>query len=221
MESRQRSSAEVAQFEREIAKMTEYMRKQQLEYQVKRGGRGRARIFVPFKSFSKVFKTIKTCHHFHLFSPHPPSLSPSPSLSLSLSPPPPQEALLPLHKKMGRVEEMEKENLKIHQLNLNLTGELEDYRHQTKTLMADLRTKEEEVASLREQAGSRGLSSSDVSIYLCATLWEWVLYGQRQPSIYLIEWCIILIYLVIHCSAIMSIWTIVHVCKLFYLMDNW
>ena len=64
---------------------------------------------------------------------------------------------------MGRAEETEKENLKIHQLNLNLAGELEDYRHQTKTLMADLRAKEEEIASLRETVGTRGQLSSDVS----------------------------------------------------------
>ena len=74
-----------------------------------------------------------------------------------------QEALQSLQKKVGRAEETEKENLKIHQLNLNLTRELEDYRHQTKTLMADLRAKEEEIASLRETVGTRGQLSSDVS----------------------------------------------------------
>ena len=65
---------------------------------------------------------------------------------------------------MGRAEETEKENLKIHQLNLNLAGELEDYRHQTKTLMADLRAKEDEISSLRETVGTRGQLSSDVSV---------------------------------------------------------
>ena len=69
-----------------------------------------------------------------------------------------------LQKKVGRAEETEKENLKIHQLNLNLAGELEDYRHQTKTLMADLRAKEDEIASLRETVGTRGQLSSDVSV---------------------------------------------------------
>ncbi|CAI8049860.1 hypothetical protein GBAR_LOCUS27449 [Geodia barretti] len=104
VESSQRTSAEVAEYEQQMAQTTEYMRKQQLEY---------------------------------------------------------QEALQSLQKKVGRAEETEKENLKIHQLNLNLAGELEDYRHQTKTLMADLRAKEEEIASLRETVGTRGQLSSD------------------------------------------------------------
>jgi hypothetical protein len=34
VESRQRTSAEVAEYEQQIAQMTEYMRKLQLEYQV-------------------------------------------------------------------------------------------------------------------------------------------------------------------------------------------
>ena len=42
VESRQRTSAEVAKYEQEMTQMTEYMRKQQLEYQVqythKQGG---------------------------------------------------------------------------------------------------------------------------------------------------------------------------------------
>ena len=65
---------------------------------------------------------------------------------------------------VGRADEVEKENLKIHQLNLNLTGELEDYRHQTKTLLADLRRKEEEIATLQQQRNKLG--SSDVSHYV-------------------------------------------------------
>ena len=60
---------------------------------------------------------------------------------------------------------MEQENLKIHQINLNLTGELEDYRNQTKTLLADLRAREEELTSVREretqmQSGGSGQFTS-------------------------------------------------------------
>ena len=68
---------------------------------------------------------------------------------------------------------MEDENLTIHQLNLNLAGELEDYRHQTKTLLADLRAKEDEIASLRERAGTRKQLSSDVSSSIvCVCVWR-------------------------------------------------
>ena len=92
-----------------------------------------------------------------------------------------------LQKKVGRAEETEKENLKIHQLNLNLAGELEDYRHQTKTLMADLRAKEDEIASLRETVGTRGQLSSDVSDtysvlgagHVCDCVCVCVLWGDR------------------------------------------
>lgn len=72
-----------------------------------------------------------------------------------------QEALQSLQKKVGLADEMQQENLKIHQLNLTLTGELEDYRHQTKTLLADLRQREEEIAALQQNRGQFG--SSDVS----------------------------------------------------------
>ena len=72
-----------------------------------------------------------------------------------------QEALQSLQKKVGLVDEVQKENLKIHQLNVTLTGELEDYRHQTKSLIADLNQKDEEIARLQE-ARSHSLSS-DVS----------------------------------------------------------
>ena len=72
-----------------------------------------------------------------------------------------QEALQSLQKKVGLVDEMQQENLKIHQLNLTLTGELEDYRHQTKRLLTDLRQKEEEIASLRQSRSQFG--SSEVS----------------------------------------------------------
>ena len=96
MATRQSSSAELAQAERESAQMAEFIRKQQLEY---------------------------------------------------------QEALQSLQKKAGLMDDLQQENLKIHQLNLTLTGELEDYRNQTKTLLADLRHKDEEIAKL-QQSGS-------------------------------------------------------------------
>jgi hypothetical protein len=66
-----------------------------------------------------------------------------------------QEALQSLQKKVGLVDEMQQENLKIHQLNLTLTGELEDYRHQTKRLLTDLRQKEEEIATLKVELESK------------------------------------------------------------------
>ena len=72
-----------------------------------------------------------------------------------------QEALQSLQKKVGLVDEMQQENLKIHQLNLTLTGELEDYRHQTKRLLTDLRQKEEEIATLKVSRSQFG--RSDVS----------------------------------------------------------
>jgi chromosome segregation ATPase len=76
-----------------------------------------------------------------------------------------QEALQSLQKKVGLVDEMQQENLKIHQLNLTLTGELEDYRHQTKRLLTDLRQKEEEIATLklsRNQFGSSDRSQLEL-----------------------------------------------------------
>ena len=104
MESRHVSRSELAKIQQELTQMSDYMRKQQLEY---------------------------------------------------------QEALSSLQRKVGRADEMEQENLKIHQLNVNLAAELEDYRQQTKTLLADLRQKEEEIASLRQRRSQ--FSSSDVS----------------------------------------------------------
>ena len=69
-----------------------------------------------------------------------------------------QEALQSLQKRVGLADELQQENLKIHQMNLTLTGELEDYRHQTKTLLADLRLKDEEVARLQQSRSQFGHS---------------------------------------------------------------
>ena len=73
-----------------------------------------------------------------------------------------QEALQALQKKIGVIDEMQVENLKIHQLNVTLTGELEDYRQQTKTLLANISQRDEELARLQE-ARSRTFGS-DVSV---------------------------------------------------------
>lgn len=107
MENRQVSSSELAKVQREMVQLSEYMRKQQLEY---------------------------------------------------------QEALSSLQRKVGRAQEMEQENLKIHQQNVNLMAELEDYRHQTKTLLTDLHHKEEEIASLKQNRSQFG--SNDVSKFI-------------------------------------------------------
>ena len=83
-----------------------------------------------------------------------------------------EEALSSLKKKISNVSKLGDENLKIHQLNVNLTAELEDYQTQTKRLLADLRQKDSELAQrdaeigqLREQRGYYSSSSSDVSLY--------------------------------------------------------
>ena len=72
-----------------------------------------------------------------------------------------QEALEALQTKIGMINEMQEENLKIHQLNVTLTGELDDYRQQTKTLIAHISQRDEELTRLQE-ARSRTFGS-DVS----------------------------------------------------------
>ena len=105
-----------------------------------------------------------------------------------------EEALSSLKKKISSVSKLGDENLMIHQLNVNLTAELEDYRTQTKRLLADLRQKDSELAQrdtelaqryaelaqrdaemgqLREQRGYYSSSSSDVS--LCVVNVQWLL----------------------------------------------
>ena len=49
------------------------------------------------------------------------------------------------------------------QMNVSLTGELEDYRTQTRRLLEDLRQKEEEIGELKGALSERG-QSSDVSV---------------------------------------------------------
>ena len=67
----------------------------------------------------------------------------------------------------------------IQQLNLNLTRELEDYRHQTKSLMSDLRVKEEEIVSLREK-----ISSNEVSQKLARGVNEGIFHAQMWDGSY-------------------------------------
>ena len=81
-----------------------------------------------------------------------------------------EEALSSLNKKISHLTKLGDENLKIHQLNVTLTAELEDYQTQTKRLLADLQQKdamlaekEVEVDQLRQQGGYHSSSSSDVS----------------------------------------------------------
>jgi len=81
-----------------------------------------------------------------------------------------EESLSSLKKKLSHITKLDDENLKIHQLNVTLTAELEDYRTQTKRLLADLQQKdamiaekEAEVDQLRQQGGYHSSSSSDVS----------------------------------------------------------
>ena len=74
------------------------------------------------------------------------------------------EALSSFKKKMTSAEKFTEKNLRLHQRNVSLTGELEDYRTQTKLLLEDLRQKEEEIMRLKEEAPvRRPLESSDVS----------------------------------------------------------
>ena len=80
-----------------------------------------------------------------------------------------EEALGSL-KKISHTNQFVDENLKLHQLNVNLTAELEDYRTQTKRLLADLQQKDAtlaengaEVDQLRQQGAYHSSSSSDVS----------------------------------------------------------
>ena len=78
-----------------------------------------------------------------------------------------EEALSSVKKKVASSEKVVDENLRLRQLNVSLTGELEDYRTQTKLLLADLKQKDEEVVHLKEQplqALDRSpLGSNDVS----------------------------------------------------------
>lgn len=75
-----------------------------------------------------------------------------------------EEALSSLKKKIEWSSKVADENQKIHQLNISLTGELEDYRTQTKRLLAELRQKEDEIIELREALAERGSGGSDVSL---------------------------------------------------------
>lgn len=52
----------------------------------------------------------------------------------------------------------------LKQMNVSLTGELEDYRVQTRRLLEDLHKKEEEIGRLKEALLERGPHSSDVSV---------------------------------------------------------
>jgi len=79
-----------------------------------------------------------------------------------------EESLSSLKKKLSHITKLDDENLKIHQLNVTLTAELEDYRTQTKRLLADLQQKdamlaekEAEVDQLRQHGGYHSSSSSD------------------------------------------------------------
>lgn len=67
------------------------------------------------------------------------------------------EAISSLKKQMTQLGGKAEEKIQLKQLNLRLTAELEDYRTQTKRLMADLQQKEVEILQLRQQASrSRG-----------------------------------------------------------------
>ena len=75
------------------------------------------------------------------------------------------EALSSIKKKIASVEKVTEENVRLHQLNVSLTGELEDYRAQTKLLLEDLKQKEEEIVRLREEAPVRSpLERSELDV---------------------------------------------------------
>ena len=97
-----------------------------------------------------------------------------------------QEALQSLQKRVGLADELQQENLKIHQMNLTLTGELEDYRHQTKTLLTDLRQKDEEIARLqqsRSQFGNSEVSGEREKVRGRETVFQYV--GKLST-----RWCV-------------------------------
>ena len=68
------------------------------------------------------------------------------------------ESLGSTKKKIAGVEKILEENIRLNQLNVNLTGELEDYRTQTKRLLTDLQHKEDEITQLRQQVYESGSS---------------------------------------------------------------
>ena len=56
-----------------------------------------------------------------------------------------QQLELAESKKIAAAEKILEENVRLNQVNVNLTGELEDYRTQTKRLLTDLQQKEDEI----------------------------------------------------------------------------
>ncbi len=66
------------------------------------------------------------------------------------------ESINSIKKQIAQVDGRTTEKQRLHQLNTQLTGELEDYRTQTKRLLADLQQKDAEIQQLRQQLSKRG-----------------------------------------------------------------
>ena len=74
------------------------------------------------------------------------------------------EALASLKNRISSTGSFAEEMTQLRQMNVSLTGELEDYRTQTRRLLEDLRQKEEEIGELKGALSERGPQSSDVSV---------------------------------------------------------
>lgn len=83
------------------------------------------------------------------------------------------EALNSLQKKVNYADKVAQENTETHQMNVKLTGELEDYRRQTKRLIYDIQQKDEEMVAMKQALAQRPSGNNEVSVLshrmLCRT----------------------------------------------------
>ena len=76
------------------------------------------------------------------------------------------EALASLKKKAPNAAKLDQEKLQLQQLSVGLTAELEDYRTQTRRMVADLRLKEEEIGELKHALSERSGAKVSFSVYI-------------------------------------------------------
>ena len=74
------------------------------------------------------------------------------------------EALASLEKKISATSASIDDTRGLHQTNVRLAAEIEDYREQTKRLLQDITHKDEEIGKLKEALYRSGPQGSDVSI---------------------------------------------------------
>ncbi len=94
------------------------------------------------------------------------------------------EAISSLKKQQLNIEGRAQEKIRLQQLNLQLTGELEDYRTQTKRLLVDLQSKDADILQLRQQLSRN--TGSEVSHFSSAYR------TYRMAPIMLLRLCILL-----------------------------